>query len=97
MHVEGPQILWINRQTNSFQKMYDMLEAKIGRLTRKIDFVQKKSYSYFSYLYVLCYKNHKNLHKNHHKNIVHSVLYCATVQKNKNMLELTSDQVSIVS
>ena len=41
MHVEGPQIYQINRQTNSFQNMYDMLKAKIDRLPRKIDILKK--------------------------------------------------------
>ena len=39
MHVEGPQIYQMNRQTNSFQNMCDMLLAKIDRLAKKIDFV----------------------------------------------------------
>ena len=43
MHVEGPQIYQINRQTNSFQNMCDMLKAKIDRLARKIDIVQKNT------------------------------------------------------
>ena len=47
MHVEGPQIYHINRQTNSFQNMCDMLQAKIDRLTRKIDFVQKNTSKQF--------------------------------------------------
>ena len=42
MHVEGPQIYQINRQTNSFQNMCDMLWAKIDCLARKIDVMQKK-------------------------------------------------------
>ena len=37
MHIEGPQTYQINRQTNSFQNMYDMLEAKVDRLARKIE------------------------------------------------------------
>ena len=41
MHVEGPQISWINRQTNSFQNMYAMLKAKIDRLARKLVFKQQ--------------------------------------------------------
>ena len=45
MHVEGPQICQINRWNNSFQNMYGMLEATIDHLTRKIDFVQKKTTS----------------------------------------------------
>ena len=32
----------INRKNNSFQKMYDMLEAKVDRLAGKIYFVKKK-------------------------------------------------------
>ena len=36
MHVEGPQIYQINRQTNSFQIMCAMQKAKIDRLARKI-------------------------------------------------------------
>ena len=48
----------------------------------KLVFVQK-NFSYFSYLYILCYQHNKNCHKNHHKKIIHSVLYCATVQKTK--------------
>ena len=63
--------------------MYDMQHATIDRLTMKLVFVQKTPFSYFSYLYALCYKHHKSHHKNHHKNIIHSVLYCARVQKNK--------------
>ena len=39
MHVEGPQIFQINRQTNSFQNMCDMLKAEIDCLASKIDFV----------------------------------------------------------
>ena len=42
MHVEGPQIYQINRQTNSFQNMCDMLWAKIDCLARKIDSLQQK-------------------------------------------------------
>ena len=43
MHIEGPEISLINRQINSFQNMYDMLQAKIDRLARKLVFVQKKT------------------------------------------------------
>ena len=43
MHVKGPQIYQINRQTNSFQYMCEMLQTKIVRLARKIDFVQKNT------------------------------------------------------
>ena len=35
MHVEGPQIYQMNRQTNSFLNMCDMLGAKIDGLSRK--------------------------------------------------------------
>ena len=35
IHVPGPQIYQINRQTNSFQNMCDMLYVKIDRLARK--------------------------------------------------------------
>ena len=42
MHVEGPQIYQINRQTNSFQNMYDMPKAKVDPLARKIDSFQEK-------------------------------------------------------
>ena len=35
IHLEGPQIYQINRQTNSFQNMCDMLYVKIDRLARK--------------------------------------------------------------
>ena len=42
MHVAGPQIYQINRQTNSFQNMCDMLQVTIDHLARKIYFVQKK-------------------------------------------------------
>ena len=35
IHLEGPQIYQINRQTNSFQNMCDMLYVKINRLARK--------------------------------------------------------------
>ena len=41
MHVDGPQKDQINRQNNSFQNMYGMLQATIGQLARKINFVQK--------------------------------------------------------
>ena len=37
MLVAGSQIYQINRQTNSFQNMCDMLWAKIDRLARKFD------------------------------------------------------------
>ena len=47
MHIEGPQIYQINRQTNSFQNMCDMLSAKIYRLARKIDSLHLKKNSYF--------------------------------------------------
>ena len=43
MHGEGPHIYQINHQTNSLQNMCDMLLAKIDRLARKIDFVQKNT------------------------------------------------------
>ena len=33
----------INRKNNSFQKMYDMLQAKVDRLAGKIYFVLKKT------------------------------------------------------
>ena len=42
IHLEGPQIYQINRQTNSFQNMCDMLKAKVDRLARKIEFVQQE-------------------------------------------------------
>ena len=35
-------IAQINRQINSFQKMYDMLLTKVDRLAEKIYFVKKK-------------------------------------------------------
>jgi len=49
MHVEGLQICQINRWNSSFQNMYGMLQAKIDRLDRKIDFVQEKHliFAYF--------------------------------------------------
>jgi len=43
MHVEGAQIYQVDRQTNSFQNMYDMLEAKVDCLARKIDSLQKNT------------------------------------------------------
>ena len=43
MHVAGPQIYQINRQTNSFQNMCDMLQAIIDCLTGKINFLAKRS------------------------------------------------------
>ena len=43
MHVAGPQICQSNRWNNSFQNMYDMLQATIDRFARKIDFVQKST------------------------------------------------------
>ena len=45
MHLEGPQMYQMNRQINSFQKMCDMLWAKIDSLARKIDSLQKKKTS----------------------------------------------------
>ena len=44
MHVDGPQKYQMNRQINSFQNMCDMLDAKIDRLARKIDSLQKKHF-----------------------------------------------------
>ena len=43
MHVEVPQIYQMNCQTNSFQNICDMLNAKIGRLARKINSLQKNT------------------------------------------------------
>ena len=43
MHIEGPQICQINRWNNSFQNMYDMLEAKVDHLAEKTYFVKKKT------------------------------------------------------
>ena len=43
MHVEGPRIYQMNCQIDSFQNTCDMLYAKIHRLAKKIDFVQKKT------------------------------------------------------
>ena len=42
MHVECPQMYQMNRQINSFQNVCDMLYAKIDRVARKIDSLQKK-------------------------------------------------------
>ena len=42
IHLEGPQIYQMNCQINSFQNMCDMLKAKVDRLARKIEFVQKE-------------------------------------------------------
>ena len=36
-------IAQINRQNNSFQNMYDMLQAKVDRWSGKIYFVKKKA------------------------------------------------------
>ena len=43
MHVEGAQIYQVDRQPNSFQNLYDMLEAKAGRSARKIDSLHKNT------------------------------------------------------
>ena len=43
VHIEGIQVCQINSWHNSLQNMYCMVfAAKIDRLARKIDFVQKK-------------------------------------------------------
>ena len=43
MQVEGPQTYQMNCKTNSFQNIWDMLEAKMDRLAKKIDGVQKNT------------------------------------------------------
>ena len=43
IHVEGPQIYQMNRQNNNCQNISDMLKAKIDRLARKINSLQKNT------------------------------------------------------